>query len=67
MMSALHLESSPNSYRVRKTDYWGNLKEIFDDEEKTLKQLAFADSSCVWLEEGAIPPKGLPSARVLFF
>ncbi len=64
MMDALHLESPPSSYRVRKTDYWGLLKEIFDDEDKTLKQLSFTDSACVWLEEGVIPPKGMMELQI---
>lgn len=64
MITSLHLESPVSSYRVRKTDYWGNLKEIYDDEDKTLKQLSFSDSACVWLEEGPIPPKGMMELQI---
>lgn len=54
----LHLDGPSTKYRLRKTDFWASQKEIFDDEDKTLKQLGFKDSDCVWIEEGAIPPKG---------
>ena len=64
IMSALHLESDPATHRLRKTDYWGNQKEIFDDEEKTLKALGFKDCDCVWLEEGSIPPKGMVELQI---
>ena len=58
IMKALHLESAPATHRLRKTDFWGNQKEIYEDEDKTLKSLHFKDSDCVWLEEGTLPPKG---------
>jgi hypothetical protein len=63
-VNALHLESPSTSYRLRRTDYWTHLKEIFDEEEKTLKVLHFQDCACVWLEQGPIPPKGMMELQI---
>ncbi len=64
IVASLHLENPVESFRLRRTDYWGNLREIFDEEEKTLKALSFKDSDCVWLEEGLIPPKGMIELQI---
>jgi hypothetical protein len=56
---ALKFEGALELYRLRRTDIWGNQKEIFDDEDKSLKSLGFKDCDCVWIEEGVIPPKGM--------
>ena len=59
IMETLALQNSPDLYRLRRTDYWSSQKEIFSDEKQTLKTLAFQDCDCVWIEEGAVPPKGM--------
>lgn len=64
IMHELQLDGAGAQYRLRKSDFWSHQREIFDDEEKTLKQLGFNDCDCVWLEEGGLPPKGTMELQV---